>query len=325
MTLDYLPTASVQNLKQRAALLRQIRDFFDQQGFWEVQLPCLSADTVVDCYLNPIAIASESLALPTLNLPPKLYLQTSPEFLMKRLLAAGADAIYQLGPAFRSGERGPHHNREFTMLEWYRIGDTVADAVDFVDSISQQVLMTPPSRRMTYQEAFLAAVQLDPLSASDDTLQNLADRWNCAAIGSPKDRDGWLNAIFALAVQPVISNQVSCIVTDYPASQAALAQLNAADPRTAQRFEWFVNGVELGNGYGELLDPEVLVSRAEANNRQRQQTGWDRLPIRSRLETAMRNQLPPCAGVAVGFDRLMMVGYGLDDIAEVMAFPIERS
>lgn len=322
---DYRPTATMDQLRQRADLLRQTRGFFDRHGFDEVQVPCLSADSVVDVYLDPVVVDSAALALPTLQLPNHLYLQTSPEFLMKRLLAAGAEAIYQIGPAFRGGERGPLHNPEFTMLEWYRAGDTAGDAIDFVDEFSQQLLGTSPSLRVTYQRAFLETVNIDPLAAELHELREVASSRVCEAVGLSCDRDGWLSAIFAFVVQPAISAERSCIVTHFPASQAALACQSQNDPRTAERFEWFVDGIELGNGYEELLDAEELLRRSNANNRQRVSEGREALPLDSRLIAAMQHGLPKCAGVAVGFDRLTMVRYGLKDINQALPFPIERA
>ncbi len=313
-------------LRHRAQLLRQIRQFFDQRGFFEVQTPCLSADTVVDVFLDPPRVASSELGLPTLDLPAQMHLQTSPEFAMKRLVAAGAHAIYQIGPVFRAGERGKLHNPEFTMLEWYRVGDTAADAIDLLDALSQATLASQPCVRLTYREAFQQHMRFDPIEADLPSLVAAVSRHDPAlAIALEPHRDGLLDAIFSLDIQPKLLGQAPHIVSNYPLSQAALARQSAVDPATAERFEWFSGGIELANGYGELLDPDLLYERAVSNNAERARIGRSSLPANSRLEAAMRDGLPSCAGVAVGLDRLLMVQQGASSIEEVLAFPIERA
>lgn len=322
----FAPTASAALLRRRAAVLQQIRAFFDARQFVEVQTPCLSADTVVDTHLEPLLVPGGSLQLSGHGLPPQLYLQTSPEFAMKRLLTAGLDAIYQIGPAFRAGERGPLHNPEFTMLEWYRTGDRAADAADLLDDLAAATLGRGRCERITYRQLFHQAVGIDPIDAPLSQLQRLL------AVGAPElaeslgeDRDGLLDAILATQIQPQLPADRMLIISHYPLSQAALAQASLDDPQTAERFEMFAGPIELANGYGELLDPDVLQSRAAANNQQRQRYGRQPLPEQSRLIEAMRCGLPPSAGVAVGLDRWVMVAAGCQTIDQVLAFPIERA
>ncbi len=311
-------------LRQRAELLRRVRQFFDQRGFCEVQTPCLSADTVVDAYLDPPALASEQLAISSVPLAEELFLQTSPEYAMKRLLVAGAQAIYQVGPVFRAGERGPLHNPEFTMLEWYRVGHRAADAIDLVDQFCQTILGRPPCLRLTYRDAFLQYTSLDPLDAP---LEHLREAATACASALPEDcsRNDLLDLLLSLSIQPRMCAERPVILTNYPLSQAALAQADPDVPGTAERFEWFVDGLELGNGYGELRDADVLARRVAENNRVRRFSGRRELPSTSHLEAAMRAGLPPCSGVAVGFDRLLMVATAAERIDEVLTFPIERA
>lgn len=324
--LDHLPTCSLEMLRHRSALLKQVREFFDRRGFIEVQTPCLSADTVVEVHLDPLVVPTESLQLGGHDLPAKLFLQTSPEFAMKRLVAAGAEAIYQLAPVFRSGERGDFHNPEFTMLEWYQVGDTAERAVDLLDQLSQDVLQALPANRTTYRNLFQQQLGIDPIDGPLDRLREMAV---AAAPGLEDafadDRDGILDVLFSLVIQPNLSVDRPQIVTHYPLTQGALAQQSKEDPQTAERFEWFASGIELGNGYGELLDPTILADRVASNNKARVGSGKAALPPESRLLEAMRRGLPPCAGVAVGLDRLLMVQQKAGRIEDVIPFPIERA
>jgi lysyl-tRNA synthetase class 2 len=324
--LDYLPTASLARLQQRGELLWAIRQWFSEAGFLEVQTPSLSADTVVDLHLDPPRLATAELQLNRADLPATLFLQTSPEYAMKRLLVAGMEAIYQIGPAFRAGERGPQHNPEFTMLEWYRVGNTASDAIDFLERFANTFLPGGRCRRQTYRELFAEAVGWDPLEISTEDLQRHVAGTDAALAASLRhDRDSLLDWVLATQIQPLTAPGPPLIVTHYPLSQAALAQASSAHPGTAERFELFAGGLELANGYGELLDPEILRQRAAKNQQQRDRQGKPPLPGASRLLTAMQAGLPPCAGVALGIDRLLMVAGGCETIEEVLPFPIERA
>jgi len=323
---DYLPTASLERLRRRSELLQAIRQFFAAAGFLEVQTPSLSADTVVDRYLDPPRLATTELQLRRSDLPPSFFLQTSPEYAMKRLLVAGMEAIYQIGPAFRAGERGPRHNPEFTMLEWYRVGDTAADAITFLQRFANTFLPGRSCRRQTYRTLFRETVGWDPLEISTAELHRYVAASDASLAASLQDdRDSLLDWVLATQIQPRTADASPLIVTHYPLSQAALAQASGEHPGTAERFEWFAGGLELANGYGELLDPDILQQRTAANQQQRVQQGKPPLPDGSRLLTAMRAGLPPCAGVALGIDRLLMVAEGCETIDEVLAFPIERA
>ncbi len=315
---DWQPTATIEMLRHRAKLLRLIRAFFDEQGFFEVQTPLLSHDTIVDRYLDPIPVA-----LSIEGQPHQLFLQTSPEFAMKRLVAGGAEAIYQIGAAFRAGEAGDQHNPEFTMLEWYRVGDSYAAGMTLLSDFSQAILKTPPSEIITYREAFNRFAHIDPFTAQEAKLRALLPSDTDDATGY--DRDNLLNWIMADRVEPNLGIGRPNIICDWPPSQAALARIRPDSQPVAERFELFVAGLELANGYHELTDAAELSRRMERANELRRADGNISLPTRNRLQAAMQRGLPDCCGVAVGFDRLLMAASGSPSIRDVIAFPIDRA
>jgi lysyl-tRNA synthetase class 2 len=340
---DFLPTASLENLRRRAQLLERLRRFFHERHFWEVETPVLSHDTVVDRFLDPMAVPDPRHAAtspPASGFPPRpLWLQTSPEFGMKRLLAAGADAIFQVTRAFRCDEIGPLHNPEFTMVEWYRVGDTLAEGMQLLAELCEALLSCGPPESITYRDAFLRHLRIDPLTASLDALRQAAED---AAVIAPESlyaaslqatdlptreglRDEWLHLLLAERVQPHLGRERPAILYHYPARQAALARVVAAPDPVAERFELYVHGMELANGYHELLDADQLADRQRAANADRLRDGKPTLPEDNRLLAAMRQGLPPCAGVALGFDRLAMVALGATHIEQVIAFPFPRA
>ena len=325
-SFDFRPTANWDMLRRRAELLRRLRRFFEDRGFLEVETPVLSADIVVDRHLDPLAV--------TLYNDPRrplagatYYLQTSPEFAMKRLLACGAEAIFQVTHAFRAAERGPLHNPEFTMVEWYRAGDGLAAGMALLGDLAMHLLERGSAEVLSYREAFLRHAGVDPFDASVSELEAAARDHHLAAADSfaQADRDAWLELLLAEMVQPHLGRERPAILFDFPASQAALATVRGTDPPVAERFELFVDGVELANGYHELLDAEELAARNQHANRAREADGKQPLPAESRLLQAMRHGLPPCSGTALGFDRLAMVALGASRIDQVIAFPIERA
>jgi elongation factor P--(R)-beta-lysine ligase len=322
---DFLPAASWERLRLRAELLARTRAFFADRAFLEVETPLLSADTVVDRHLDPL-----SVTLPDDQRRPDvgrtLWLQTSPEFGMKRLLAAGAEAIYQITRAFRSGEAGALHNPEFTIVEWYRRGDSMEQGIALLCELVQALLNTPEAERVSYAEAFLLHVGVDPHAATQDELVQLASRWGIDVAGGAAalDRDGWLNLLLSHLVEPQLGQAAPTILYDYPESQAALARVEG-DPPVAKRFELYVRGIELANGYYELVDPGELRKRVKVANRQRELDGKPALPEESRLLAAMEHGLGESTGVALGFDRLVMLAAGAGSLAEVLAFPIRRA
>lgn len=324
--MSWKPTANIENLKLRSQVLSQTRQFFSGRGFCEVQTPVLSRDTVVDRHLDPIIVNSRSLSLPDDQVDParNLYLQTSPEFAMKRLVAAGMTAIYQLGPAFRAGECGELHNTEFTMLEWYRRDDGFEEGIRLLEDLVAYVTPWPPAQRKTYQSVFQEILGIDPVADHTDSLAEVAvDRLKVSRDWS-SDRDDWLDLLLSELIQPNLGIQTPVILTNYPASQSALARL-AVDGQTAERFELFFQGVELANGYHELVDASELAARNERVNHLRQTDGKSALPVHSQMLQAMTDGLPPCSGCALGFDRLVMLLAGGRRISEVIAFPVGRA
>ena len=323
---DFGPTACWENLRRRAVLLQQVRRFFDERGFLEVETPLLSRDTVVDQHLDPLPVRLiEDPRCPELGTV--FWLQTSPEFCMKRLLSAGATAIYQVTRAFRGAERGPLHNPEFTMVEWYRVGDDLCAGMQLLDDLTQTALGRGPAERLSYAEAFRRAVGVDPGQCSIAELADAAHHHGLQAQApwQPDDRDAWLDWLLVTCVEPTLGRQRPTILYDYPASQAALAVVRPDAVPVAERFELYVDGIELANGYHELTDPAVLDDRTRRANQARAADGKYTLPQTSRLLDAMHHGLPASTGVALGFDRLVMVALGATDLSQVMAFPIDRA
>lgn len=326
MTNNFRPSASWSNLCLRADLLKRTRAFFDSRGFLEVETPVLSADTVVDRHLDPFsAILCDDPRRPDVGR--RLWLQTSPEFHMKRLLAAGSPAIYQIARVFRNAERGKLHNPEFTMVEWYRPGDDLQAGMQLLSDLSEALLARGPAVRISYAEAFAKHVGIDPHAATGEQLGARAAHVGIAVPNSLSfdDRDAWLDLLLVELVQPHLGRGTPAILYDYPASQAALARVRASDPPVAERFELYVEGIELANGYYELLAAQMLRDRNRRNNEQRVADGKPPLPEQSRLVAAMEAGLPPCTGVALGFDRLVMLAADAVSIDEALAFPIDRA
>ena len=322
------PSASLEMLRRRADLLHRLRLFFHQRGYWEAETPALSADTVVDRHLDPLSVTVfEDPQHPEQGR--RMWLQTSPEFAMKRLLAAGAEAIFQVARVFRGGrERGRLHNPEFTLLEWYRVGQTFAESMQFLAELAEAFLPTgEPTEFLTYRQAFLNYLHIDPHQASAEQLREVALQYEIAFPESLslEDRDSWLELLLGEKIEPHLGAQRPLILSHYPASQAALARVSSDDPNTAERFELYFRGVELANGYHELLDPRVLRERNALTNRQRIEDGKSALPEESYLLEAMERGLPACCGVALGVDRLAMLALGAETIDEVLAFALERA
>lgn len=330
-----LPSAAISTLQARSQLTHSIRQFFLSQDYWEVETPLLSSDVCVDLWLDPVAVPVGP------GVPPR-YLQTSPEFAMKRLLVAGADSIFQFTKAIRSLERGPRHNPEFTMLEWYRVGDTDRDQMAFTEALVRQavlaagltnhlipcgrVLSEAPFTRMPYDLAFEKAVGTRVLKLSVPELRELGESLG-VRVHAPEtlDRDAWLNLLLAERVEPWMATQGAMFLHDFPASQSALAQVRDEDPPVAERFELYIGGAELCNGYHEITDADELRVRMERQAALRVQHGLTELPTHSHLERAMRRGYPASAGVALGYDRLLMWLWECERIDDVIAFPWERA
>ena len=256
----------------------------------------------------------------------QFYLQSSPEFAMKRLLAAGSGPIYQICRAFRDAESGRLHNPEFTLLEWYRPGVDHHGLMEELDTLMIRVLgPAGTTRRLTYREAFVEHGGLDVFEASTHALLARAEDSGLTLSGdSPVERDMLLDFLFSHVVQPALGDG-RVYVYDFPASQAALARVRATRPPVAERFELFLNGIEIANGYHELADADEQRQRFAADGVARKRLGLAQMPVDERLLAALTHGLPDCAGVAVGLDRLFMIAAGESSIQAMMAFPVARA
>lgn len=323
LTTQWPPTASLEQLKKRADIMARLRQFFADRGVWEVDTPALSQAAVTDVHLHSF---KTSLVGPGFADGVSLHLMTSPEFHMKRLLAAGSGPIYQISKAFRNEEAGRYHNPEFTMLEWYRPGFDHHQLMDEMNALLQAVLRCQAATRMSYQVAFESTTGLCPLTADIPQLRALAATQGLADITQDEtDKDTLLQLLFSVMVEPNIGLQAPVFVYDFPESQAALAKISQADPRVAHRFEVYYQGVELANGFYELQDACEQRRRFEADNQARIARGLAPQPIDTHLLAALEAGLPDCAGVALGVDRLVMLALGCDHIDAVTAFPVSRA
>jgi lysyl-tRNA synthetase class 2 len=312
---DFIPSAPFLMLKQRAELLRKLRDFFHARGFTEVETPLVASEIIPELHIEPMRVEGGA------------FLQSSPELHMKRLLAAGAQAIFQVTRSFRAGERGPLHNPEFTIVEWYRVGDDMRAGMDLLDELVQALLGTPPAARTTYAEAFERVIGISSHTASVAELAAVAEAQKVAMPRGINERDEWLNLLLAARIEPQLGRDRPEIVYHYPSSQASLAQVvpSGLGYDVAERFEMYYRGIELANGFHELTDVAELRRRFERVNAYRVAGGRGALPIPERLLAAMEHGLPTCTGVALGFDRVVMLATGAKSIDEVVAFPHERT
>lgn len=314
------PSAPLANLQQRAAILKQIRDFFHERGVMEVETPQLCHTSVTDPFIASIPAIVEAASHPERH----YYLQTSPEYAMKRLLAAGSGAIYQLAKVFRQGEVGRFHNPEFTMLEWYRPGFDHHALMDEMDDLLKLTLKVRSAERYTYADLFRRYLDIDVHHASLATLSSCAVAQHINLGSDIDDRDTWLQLLMAQCIEPHLGHDRPCFIYDFPASQAALAKIQATTPPVASRFEVYIKGIELANGFHELQDANEQRRRFEANIVQRQNLDLASLPIDEYFLSALTHGLPDCAGVALGIDRLLMIATSSDTIADVISFDFPR-
>jgi elongation factor P--(R)-beta-lysine ligase len=318
--LDWEPTATLAALRLRARLLSRAREFFAARGVLEVETPHLGSSTATDPHIESIRCAVLGV---------ERYLQTSPELFMKRLLAAGSGPIYQLGKVFRDGESGSRHNPEFTLLEWYRPGLDHHGLMDEVDEFLQEVSESRPAVRETYAAAFEREVGVDPHRASARDLASSAEARGLDAAGSAAfSREDWLHLLMAEAIEPRLGKEQPHFLYDFPSELSALARVRrgeAGEADVAERFEVFVQGMELANGYHELTDPSEQRRRFLADLEARRALGRAQTPVDERMIAALTHGLPRCAGVALGFDRLVMIAAGARSIDAVIAFPSDRA
>lgn len=308
-------------LKKRAELLAATRHFFASRGVLEVNTPVLapagSTDPLLDSFVTQLEGGSATSQ--------SLYLQTSPEFYMKRLLAEGCGPIYQLAPCFRNGELSHRHNPEFLMLEWYRPGWSLTELEAECCALVDVLLGSANYQRKTYREAFIALVGLNPFAASLAEL-----RQTCVAVSGidaeQLDRDACLDLLVSHELEPALKALGRVILYEFPASQAALAQIHQDEygNQVASRFELYVNGLELANAYQELTSSSEQAARFEADNKQRRILGKPEVAADVKLVAALEKGLPDCSGIAVGFDRVVMLACGAASLDEVQTFSAYR-
>jgi len=317
---DWWPTANFDDLKARADLLRVVRDFFFKKGVLEVDTPLMCRFAPTATYIAPIPVYYASHSAP-------FYLQTSPEYAMKRLLAAGSGSIYQICKAFRNNEEGRLHNPEFTMLEWYRLGFDHHALMDEVEELLMIALNSQPAERVTYQTLFLQHLQIDPLMASCQQLKECAVAKNIQIAPEVVETltiDDWLDLLMSHCIEPVLGFHQPVMVYDFPASKAALAKITAGNPPVAERFEVYIQGIELANGYHELTDPNIQLERFQMDVVLRENLGLPFVAIDPYLVQPLQAGLPPSAGIALGFDRLVMLKIQQFNMQAVIPFTVDR-
>jgi lysyl-tRNA synthetase class 2 len=326
------PSASISPVKARSHFLAALRQFFASKDVWEVETPLLSNNTVTDLHL--VAFDTQ-FNFDVTGEQKSLFLQTSPEFAMKRLLAADSGAIFQITKAFRHESAGRFHNPEFTMLEWYRPNFDDKKLMAELDELLQFTINAKPAVYLSYQQAFIDYLDFDPLTTELTELkaivsQHSDDEW----LQNESNVDTLLQWLFSMKIEPCLGSGTGenssddwtpCFIYDFPASQASLAKVSQTDPRVAHRFELYYQGVELANGFYELQDHQEQLRRFNADNELRVQAGLTKKPIDSNLLAALENGLPDCAGVAVGIDRLFMLKQNLTHINQAISFDVSRA
>ncbi|MDP6968567.1 MAG: EF-P lysine aminoacylase EpmA [Gammaproteobacteria bacterium] len=319
--LLWQPSADLAMLQARAQVLAQVRSFFAARRVLEVDTPVLSHHGVSDPHIDSI---SADFIPHGASQAHTMFLMSSPEYAMKRLLAAGSGCIYQFAKAFRNGEAGRRHNPEFTMLEWYRVGFDLEQLMDEVAQLLGQLLAPRLGQLqwhyLTYVQAFERVLGVNPMLMDDQAIQTLALQHVEIALPADTRRETWLDILMSHCVEPALPT--ACFVYNYPPSQAALATIkqDATGHLVARRFEVYVEGLELANGYHELDDGEEQAQRFADDNHVRMQLGKPPMPADQRLIHALHAGMPACAGVAMGLERILMLAYDKQDIAEVMAF-----
>jgi lysyl-tRNA synthetase class 2 len=336
---NWRPTATREALEQRALALARVREFFAKRSVLEVDTP-----VVVNAPVTDVHIHSAEVRFP--DAPGRYYLQTSPEFAMKRLLASGSGDIYQICHVARGLERGRHHNAEFTLIEWYRLGYSLEQLMDEVEALARDVLgaIAKPmhSERLSYADAFKTWLGIDPLTADIEELRTASREAGLSMRAAPAsevsadpsrtaespviaERDQLLEFLMSSRIGPLLGKNALTFIHRYPASQAALARLDSSDPRVALRFELYCEGIELSNGFHELASAAEQRARFEHDLAERRRRGLPADKMDELLLSALEAGLPECSGVALGFDRLLMLAIGAGHIDQVMPFPIERA
>lgn len=323
MTKIWQPSATREVLETRAKILVQIRDFFCSKKILEVETPVLSHSTVTDVHLSTFKTNFKG---PDPAIEKTIYLVTSPESHMKRLLASGSGSIYQICKSFRNGEYGRYHNPEFTMLEWYRVGFDHHNLMDEVQELLTIIFDIEAVIRVTYQQAFHSCVGICPLDASLADLKEVCEKLGFGGVArNENDRDTLLQLLFSMKVEKEIHPKNPVFVYNFPASQAALAKISRDDPRVSERFELYFRGIELANGFHELNDASEQKARFQSDNQKRLELGLKKQPLDEELLNALAGNFPACAGVALGLDRLIMLASTQEKIKNVITFDFSRA
>jgi lysyl-tRNA synthetase class 2 len=317
-TADWRPAAGVETARQRAAMLAAARKFFDERSILEVDTPAMSRATASDPHID------SNRAQLDLTPGEDHYLRTSPEFAMKRLLCAGYPDIYEIARVFRDGEVGVRHQPEFTLVEWYRHGfslqDMMGETIEFLERLLESEHLAQPATYPDYRDAFRECSGIDPMTAGLPALQDASGTDARLVVTLGARRDDWLDLLLATRVAPTFARDRLTVLHHYPASQAALARLSPSDPSVAERFEVFHGSLELANGFVELADAGEQAARFERDQVIRRENARPSRPLDRQFLAALGAGLPACAGVAVGFERLLMINQRTDDIADVVSF-----
>lgn len=319
MSESWCPYADKRLITLRAETYTKIRQFMADRKILEVETPVLSHATVTEVQLESFRSEYSSPQTSSGNI---LYLQTSPEYAMKRLLASGTGAIYQISKVFRNEEQGKLHNPEFTLLEWYQPDYDHHQLMRELELFLNLFGMNH-CEKASYAEIFLEHTGLNPHTCDTNALKSVAQQHGLSS--TLEERSGLLDFIFSYKITPTLGNTSPLLIYDYPTCQYALAKLSDGMPKVAERFELFINGMEIANGFNELTDAEEQLARFEQELASRKKEKRSDLPIDHLFLDALKQGLPDCAGVAVGIDRLLMALTGVNDIREVLTFPIERA
>ena len=307
---NWAPSCSLDIIKRRSAFYQTVRRFFEERGVLEVETPLMGFTNSPDRNIEPFLVPFQT----------PFCLQTSPEFYMKRLLAKTHTSIFQICKAFRQGEYGRKHNPEFTMLEWYRVDWDHEALIEEVEALLQILLQTGKAVHMEYRTMFQEYLGIDPWETDAKTLKALALKQDGVIL--ELDLDGWLDYFLSHHIEPKLEKDKLIVMKHFPPSQAALSKINRSSYPYAERFEFFYQGMELANGYHELIDQKEQAARFEAELAWRAKENRPMLPVDEKLLSALPS-LPACSGVAMGLDRVFMIKEGLSSLQEVLAFPYE--
>ena len=320
--MNWKPTASLDNLRKRAQIIAKIRDFFNKKAVLEVETPILGSASVPDLYIESFETVYKSNTEER-----KLYMQTSPEFAMKRLLAAGYGAIFQIFRSFRNGEFGDRHNPEFTMLEWYQPKYDHNMLIDEVDVFLQHVISTKPANKISYQDLFISFLKINPHLCDKNDLWLILEKKEILPNQNINNfsRTDLLDLLFSHFIEPNIAQHEPLAVYDFPKEQAALARIEINDKgvKLAKRFEFYFKGYEIANGYFELDCAKEQLERFKLDLKARREKGLAEPAIDYNLIKALEAGMGKCAGVAVGVDRLVMIALNCRKIKDVVAFPLD--